>query len=187
VPALASALAPGELSALNAAYAGVQPIRRPKRGRRAVGPAVRRVTAAPDPGDQAARERLAALVSGGVRFEIRWDDGWVQGLRQGTEERVLRRLSGAGFEPEATLDLHGMSREQAMRATHEFVRGQQQRGARYLLIIVGKGLHSEGGVGVLAESAAKALTQGLAAPLVTAFASADARHGGRGALAVMLR
>jgi DNA-nicking Smr family endonuclease len=125
-------------------------------------------------------------VAGGARFEVRWDDGLVEGLRKGASDKFLRRLSGAGFEPEATLDLHGLRRAQAERVVHDFVRAEHRRGVRYLLIIVGKGTHSEDGVGVLAEAAVEALTQGIAAPLVSAFATADTRHGGRGALAVQL-
>jgi DNA-nicking Smr family endonuclease len=183
---LDSALNPGELSALNAAYRGVEPIKRKQPGR------VRRAAAPPpraslvDPEEQAARERLAALVGGGVRFDVRWDDGLVQGVRRGVAEKQLRRLSGAGFEPEATLDLHGMRREQAQRAVQDFVRESQRRGARYLLVIVGKGLHSDDGRGVLAEVLVEALTRGLAAPKVAAFATAAERHGGRGAIAVEL-
>ena len=127
-----------------------------------------------------------ALVSGGVRFNVHWDDGLVEGLRAGVSPKLLRRVTGAGFEPEATFDLHGLRRGEAVRAVHEFVREARRRGARYLLLIVGKGHHSEDGIGVLAEVAVEALTQGVAAPLVGAFASAHSRHGGRGALAVVL-
>jgi DNA-nicking Smr family endonuclease len=178
--------APGDLAALNAAYRGVQPIARPKRGRVVSAARVPKGPAPPDPEEQAARERLSALVSGGVRFEVRWDDGSVEGLQQGASDKLLRRLSGKAFEPEATLDLHGMRREQAARAVHELIRAQHRRGVRRLLFIVGKGVHSEGGQGVLADALVHALTQGVAAPLVAAFATAGARHGGRGAIAVEL-
>jgi DNA-nicking Smr family endonuclease len=56
-----------------------------------------------------------------------------------------------------------------------------------LLVIVGKGLHSEDGYGVLARAAVAALTQGVAAPLVLAVSSAHPKHGGSGALAVILK
>src|SRR5204862_372091 len=59
-------------------------------------------------GEAEARERLAALVGGSVRFEGRRDDGVVEGVRASSPEKSLRRLSGSGFEPQATHDLHGM-------------------------------------------------------------------------------
>ena len=136
--------------------------------------------------EQAARARLSALVAGGVRFVVAWDEGLVEGRRADVSERVARRLSGRGFEPEASLDLHGMRREQAQAAIQALVRAQRGRGVRHLLLIVGKGTHSEDGVGVLAQAAVEALTQGVVAPQVAAFASAHERHGGRGALALLL-
>ncbi|MFI5308612.1 MAG: Smr/MutS family protein [Polyangiales bacterium] len=177
----------GDRAALHGAYAGVEPIKRPKRGRVAVD---RRRTLVPPPrddaGEQAARARLAALVGSGVRFTIERDEGWVRGLRAGVSDKLLGRLSASGFGPEANLDLHGMRREQAQKAISDFVRAEHRRGARRLLLIVGKGQHSEDGIGVLAETAVDTLSRGLAAPLVSAFASAHERHGGRGAIAVLL-
>jgi DNA-nicking Smr family endonuclease len=178
----------GDLSALQRAYLGVQPIARPKHAR-----PPRPAAGQPppvDPGavleDAAARERLSRLVAEGVRFAVTRDAGFVRGLRAGVSDKLLRGLDGASFEPEATLDLHGMRSAEAGRAVHDFVRGARRRGARHLLLIVGKGTHSDDGVGVLGEVAVRALTQGGAAPLVAAFASAHARHGGSGAIAVLL-
>jgi DNA-nicking Smr family endonuclease len=67
------------------------------------------------------------------------------------------------------------------------VRRQHRLGRRYVLIITGKGQHSDGGVGVLGEALAETLAGGGAAPFVLAFASAHAQHGGRGAVAVMFK
>jgi DNA-nicking Smr family endonuclease len=79
-----------------------------------------------------------------------------------------------------------MRRAPALRAVHDFVRAQQRSGVRQVLVIVGKGSHSEDGVGVLGAAAVEALTHSGAAPLVVAFASAHPRHGGSGAIAVLL-
>ena len=179
---------PGDLSALHRAYIGVQPIARPKHARLAQPAAAQTGTFVPTSvaEDQAARERLSRLVGEGVRFEVTWDDAFVLGLRAGVAPKLQRGLPGASFEPEATLDLHGVRSAEAARAVHDFVRGQRRRGARHLLIIVGKGHHSDDGVGVLAEVVVRALTHGGAAPLVAAFTSAHSRHGGTGALAVLL-
>lgn len=175
----------GDQAALDAAYRGVQPIRR-RRGSRAA-PQAKAPTGG-TPQDAAARARLDALVSGALRFDVQWhDDGSVEGLRQGGHERSLARLRGAGLSPEATLDLHGLSRAEVTARVTEFVRKSARRGLRLVLVIVGKGLHSEDGHGVLAEALVEALTTGGAAPRVAAFASAHTRHGGYGAIAVELR
>jgi DNA-nicking Smr family endonuclease len=134
-----------------------------------------------------ARARLAALVSEGVRFKIRREDDYVEALRADTSAKLLDRLCGKRFTPEATLDLHGLRVNQVGPAIERFVRMHQRRGARHVLLIVGKGLHSEDGVSMLGPAAIEALSSGLAAPWVVAFVTAHAVHGGNGALAVLLR
>jgi DNA-nicking Smr family endonuclease len=179
----------GEFAVLNQAYRGVDPIKRPKRGRTFAEGRAPRVAAprVPGPDDHAARERLSALVAGGQRFRVERDEGWVRGLREDTDARSLRQLASARFEAEAKLDLHGLRREDARRAVREFVRAQHGRGARYLLLIVGKGTHSEDGIGVLGDALIEELIGGVVAPLVCAFTSAHVQHGGIGAVAVRLK
>jgi DNA-nicking Smr family endonuclease len=46
--------------------------------------------------------------------------------------------------PQEELDLHGCSAEEAEERTEDFIRKARQKGKRTLLIIVGKGLHSDG-------------------------------------------
>jgi len=176
-----------ELAVLHQAYVGVEPMGKP--GRTRVKPALGMRGAAAkaeDPSESAARARLGALVGEGVQFEVRRDDGFVQGLQHGAAEKLLRPLQSSRFAPQARLDLHGMRRDPALRAVHDFVRAQHRAGARQLLIIAGKGQHSEGGVLVLGEALIEALTRGGAAPLVRAFASAHNSLGGSGAVAVLL-
>jgi DNA-nicking Smr family endonuclease len=183
-----AALSPRELSLLHTAYQGVQPIGRPKRGRVERAAAQRAPLAASDPGEEeAARARLSGLVGGAERFTLTREDGFVAGLRAGAQPRLLARVRSSDFAPEAELDLHGLRRNAVERAVSAFVRGQHRRGRRQLLIISGKGQHSEGGVGVLAEPLIETLSAGVCAPLVLAFASAHARLGGEGAIAVLLK
>lgn len=133
-----------------------------------------------------ARARLGALVGGGVRFKQRRDGAFVEALRDGASPKLLARVISKGFTPEATLDLHGKRAADIALLVTDFVRKRHRQGARHLLIITGKGLHSEGGVGVLGDAAIEALVSGGGAPLVAAFASAHVDHGGSGAIAVVL-
>jgi DNA-nicking Smr family endonuclease len=195
-PNKAAHLSTAELRMLNDAYEGARPLDR-KNAR--AKPVAERAVAARDPVREAqlhaevrseefaARSRLAALVSEGVRFKLRREDGYVEGLRADTSPKVLARIQGRGFAPEAKLDLHGLRTNQVEPAIERFVRTHQRRGARHVLLIVGKGLHSEDGTSVLAPAAIEAMTHGLAAPWVVAFCTAHAVHGGGGALAVLLR
>ncbi len=115
------------------------------------------------------------------------EDGDVDGLREGAARTLLRELRGRSFRAERRLDLHGMRSGEAVAALERFVREQRDRGARSVLVVHGKGLHSEHGVGVLRSAVVAALGDGAAAPYVQAFATAHASLGGRGALAVRLR
>jgi DNA-nicking Smr family endonuclease len=186
-----------ELRMLNDAYEGARPLA--AKNLRAKPVSEREVTARRNPEREAearaavrneeldARARLAALVSEGVRFRIRREDDYVEGLRADASPKLLARIQGRGFSPEAKLDLHGLRANQVAPAIERFVRSHQRRGARHVLLIVGKGLHSEDGTSVLAPAAVEALTHGLPAPWVVAFCTAHAHHGGNGAIAVLLR
>ena len=86
-------------------------------------------------------------------------------------------------EPEAELDLHGLTAPDARLALEGFLRDAASRGLGQVLIIHGKGNHTlgqpvlEGKVRVWLESS----------PLAGAFGRAERRHGGSGATWVILR
>jgi DNA-nicking Smr family endonuclease len=171
---------------LNDAYAGVQPLEH-KRARKVVVSSERKRIAEVDREEEAAaRKRLAALVAGGIHFKVKTEDGYVQGQRAEVQFKQAQKLSGKGFAPDATLDLHGERTARVSDVVAAFVRSHHRRGAKQVLIIVGKGLHSEDGQGVLLHALIEALTKGGAAPLVRCFASAHSSLGGSGAVAVSL-
>lgn len=185
-----------ELRLLNDVYSGVTPLSQ-TRGR--VGQrAARKMPSAPSEAaaqvrqrdlqdDHAARRRLGALVGGGVTFVVdEVGEDLREAVRQGVSARELRRLRSPRFHPEATLDLHGESREAVELLVSRFVREHHRRGCRYLLVIHGKGLHSDAGIGVLGAAVFSALTAGGAAPLVRGLTLAHPQLGGSGATAVML-
>jgi DNA-nicking Smr family endonuclease len=138
--------------------------------------------------DESARARLDALVAGSVGFVVRRStlDGEVEGLREGERESVLRTITGARVTPQGSIDLHGLTGLEAERTLARFVRERHARGDRIVLVVHGKGLHSDGGVGVLEDHVLKCLTEGGAAACVRAFVTAPERFGGRGALIVRL-
>jgi DNA-nicking Smr family endonuclease len=181
-----------ELRMLNDAYAGVRPLSKPAlHGSSPARPqSIQRAHARADEEDRAqeaaARARLAALVAGGVHFKVIREDDYVSGYRTDASPKLLARISGKGFAPDATLDLHGQRFAQVRDVVASFARAHHRKGARQLLMIAGKGLHSADGVGVLRDALIDALTQGAAAPIVIAFATAHASQGGTGAIAVLL-
>lgn len=64
-------------------------------------------------------------------------------------ERTLNELRI--MMPQASLDLHGMTSEEADKALRSFVEEALSSGLEKIAIIHGKGLHSDGGVGVLRD------------------------------------
>lgn len=181
-------------AAFHQAFAGVRPLGGPnaKAAAARVDEATRsmRSKVAEDlaAADEAARARLDALVAGSVGFVVRrsTSDGLIEALRDDEREGVLRSITGPKVAPQASIDLHGMTGVEAERALARFVRARHERGERTLLIVHGKGLHSDGGVGVLEDHVIHCLTEGGAAPRVRGFVTAPERFGGKGAIIVRL-
>jgi len=173
--------------ALRQAYQGVRPLdgsddsseHRVQKARRLPKPA-------PSLADNAARDRLAAMVSRGLSFRVEVDDdGFVRGFRKGGE-RTLKdssRLRGAAT---AELDLHGLREADAVRSLVQFVRDARRQGHSFVRIIQGKGRHSVAGAGVLADAAVRALTSDRLAHGVWAFCSEPSSRPPPGALIVAL-
>jgi len=148
----------------------------------------RQAKAAAEAAERAARAQLDRLVTGGLSFDVRVDqDGIVRGMREGSQRRTVRMLADGQLPPERSLDLHGFERRDVSREVNRFVREAHGEGRRTLSLIHGRGKHSEGGLPVLADAVVDALTEGGAAVLVEAFATAPDRFGGRGATLVRLR
>jgi DNA-nicking Smr family endonuclease len=135
---------------------------------------------------QPARFPFVELPAPGVRFVLERDDDHVSGYRSDLGASVLAPLRSSRWRAQATLDLHGYrTRELEAELVPELAR-LVDRGITRLLIVHGKGLHSAGGIGVLATAVVDSLTEGRGAALVRALMTAPLRLGGSGALAVEL-
>lgn len=110
----------------------------------------------------------------------------VTGLAQGIDNRHLQRLIQGEVEVEARLDLHGLSEAASLAALRQLFERARGDAARCLLVIHGRGLHS-GGSPVLRDAVLSWLTTPPQARRVMAFSSAAGRHGGPGALYILLR
>jgi len=179
-----------EALALSLAMQGVKPRTDKRVGRVLATPKVESRTAKVVPfganAEDKARARLDALVAQDVRFRVEADEDFVSGVRMDAEQRIVRELRRRTRCPE-TLDLHGMTQREAREAVVSFVRRCHRKGLDAVCIVHGKGQHSEDGVGVLRETAVRALIETAAAPLVRAFVTAAPALGGTGALVVELK
>lgn len=107
------------------------------------------------------------------------------------ERRLRTQLRRGQQSVEAVIDLHGMRQDEAHFALHGFLRREQTRGTRIVLVVTGKGgpaptLFGEER-GVLRRMVPHWLRLSELRPLVLGFEEAEQRHGGSGALYVRLR
>jgi len=113
-------------------------------------------------------------------------NGIVLGKRSSTHASILDALEDPKLEVQAECDLHGQTAREAERQVLRFVREAQRSGRRWVLIIVGKGLHSPGGKATLKSSVAEALSKRAPARFVLAFRTAPRHLGGTGAFVARL-
>jgi DNA-nicking Smr family endonuclease len=107
----------------------------------------------------------------------------------GLDRRQKQRLA-RGTEPiDGRIDLHGKTQSEAHAALLGFLRRAQAEGARYVLVITGKGGASgwSGERGILKRQVPMWLRLPEFRPHVLAVEDADVAHGGQGALYVRMR
>jgi DNA-nicking Smr family endonuclease len=104
----------------------------------------------------------------------------------GVDKRLAERLKRGQLAIEAMLDLHGLTQEEAHRQLDGFLAHAAHAGRRCVLIITGKGIwRSESGI--LREMVPRWLNEAPNRARVLAIAHAQPRHGGQGALYVLLK
>jgi DNA-nicking Smr family endonuclease len=100
--------------------------------------------------------------------------------------RTLDKLKRGQLRPQARLDLHGMTQDEAHRELVSFMAEAQAAGKRCVIVVTGRGRLSEGG-GVLRNQTPNWLNAPAIRARILAFATAQSRDGGSGALYVLLR
>ena len=164
--------------ALEQAFSDVKPLSQESRKRVMPAPESRSARS-PGPGRAPQQPVEPLLVE-------RESNGIVLGKRRSTHASILDALEDPKLEIQAECDLHGQTAREAEREVLRFVRECQQSGKRWVLIIVGKGLHSADGKATLQGSVANALGKRAPARFVLAFRTAPRHLGGTGALVARL-
>jgi DNA-nicking Smr family endonuclease len=112
--------------------------------------------------------------------------GQAIGLDKATAERLRR-----GELPiEARLDLHGLTQVQAHESLQRFLAVSQAQQRRCVLVITGKGFRAKDGqvqTGILRATVPRWLNEAPNRGRILGFAAARDRHGGGGALYVLLK
>jgi DNA-nicking Smr family endonuclease len=113
-------------------------------------------------------------------------DGRRYGARApGVSRAQLSELRAGKVRAEDTLDLHGLTVEAARQQLRDFLVAAQRNGWRCVLVVHGKGTHSDHGAPV--REAVLVELFGPLSGLLHAMSSAAPSDGGEGATYVMLR
>jgi DNA-nicking Smr family endonuclease len=137
--------------------------------------------------DLDAVDDLQSMVGGEPRFDFAPGEALVEGWVTGLDAGVVRRLRRGEYGVEGRLDLHGLTREKARGAVERFLRESRLGGQRCVLLVHGRGRHSDSQLPVIKEALHGWLASGRFGRQVLAFASARPADGGAGALYVLLR
>ncbi len=131
------------------------------------------------------REFLQALdqLQVDVRFEDALPDD-VEPLRPLSVNR-MRQLKRGAIRIDLELDLHGLTREEALGSLARFITGAFNRGQRAVLVITGKGLNSP--VEPVLQGAVAGWLRDKGKGMVAEFAPAPRQMGGSGALVIFLK
>lgn len=100
----------------------------------------------------------------------------------GLDGSTAERLRKGKIEPEATIDLHGLTQDRAHARLSTFVAREHEKGTRCIRVITGVG-----SPGVLRTHVPRWLKEGALKSAVAGIQEAHRRHGGGGALYVYLR
>jgi len=107
------------------------------------------------------------------------------------DRRQKQRLARGTEAIDARIDLHGHTQSEAHAALLFFLRGAQAKGARFVLVVTGKGGFAGAGTlaerGILKRQVPHWLRQAEFRPYVLAAENAHRAHGGEGALYIRIR
>lgn len=130
--------------------------------------------------------QLKALIRSGQGFRVADTPEYVEGAGLRMPLALPRQLHRGIFALQAHIDLHGMRRDAARAAVHEFLEAAVRRGLRMVLVIHGRGLSSPGEP-VLKSTVLNLLHSRRWRKWVMAYASARPCDGGPGATYILLR
>ena len=109
------------------------------------------------------------------------------------DRKTFSRMSKGRLQPEARLDLHGLTLDRAHSALTRFILSQHASGRRLVLVITGKGKERDDGgpipvrFGVLRHQVPQWLSLPPLAGLILQVSQSHQKHGGSGAYYVYLK
>jgi DNA-nicking Smr family endonuclease len=110
---------------------------------------------------------------------------YMEGYAEGINPVTLDKLKNSVFSIQKTLDLHGLSLEDAQKTFEEFITDSIKNGLNCVKVVHGRGLKSRN-VPVLKENLKSWVIRAINRKWVTAFSSATMCDGGPGATYILL-
>lgn len=172
---------------LRESMAGVRPLS--ERERERVKPRAKEqpITTPPFDEEIEALAKLAALVDGTEPMSWEHSDEHSEWIADDADGGILQRLVAGEFAWQGHLDLHGLTRDPARDALVRFFSSSRQQGFRCVLVVHGRGHHSEDSRAVLKPLVQRWLQRAPLKEWVFAYATAKPVDGGAGAMYVLLR
>jgi len=115
-----------------------------------------------------------------------FNKGGEESIDGASRQKKKNRASLKSGSPSAIIDLHGKTIKEALSVLERFLSELNAKNVPLALIIVGKGIHSEGGKSILKDSVTSWLP-GDGKRFISSFKSAPRRYGGSGAIMVSLK
>lgn len=120
-----------------------------------------------------------------LRLDVRFEDSLPDDELRPLSGNRLRQLKRGIIQLDRQLDLHGLTREEAVESLGPFLQAARNAGEKGVLVITGKGHHSAEGPVLQQVVAAWLRDQGR--DLISEYAPAPAEMGGSGAFVIFLR
>ena len=110
----------------------------------------------------------------------------------GIDKNTLNKFKKEEFKIEAVLDLHGYKEDDAFEKVEDFITSCYNQGKRCVVIVTGKGhLHPDSDIytpkGILKNQTPQWLNMPRIRSMILVFKNPSERHGGKGALYILLR
>jgi DNA-nicking Smr family endonuclease len=120
-----------------------------------------------------------------LQLDVRFEDSLPDDELRPLNGNRLRQLKRGIIQLDRQLDLHGLTREEAVESLGPFLQAARNAGEKGVLVITGKGNHSPDGPVLQQVVAAWLRDQGR--DLITEYAPAPQEMGGSGAFVIFLR
>ncbi|BCS87097.1 Smr/MutS family protein [Pseudodesulfovibrio sediminis] len=137
--------------------------------------------------EEEAQNDLQRFMRGDIEFELEYTEEFMYGYVRGLDIKIFQQLKSGSLSTAGHIDLHGMTTDQAQENLLFFIRESYLQGHRCVLVVTGRGKNSPGGQSVLRTNIETWLTKEPLRRVVLAFCTAQPKHGGAGAIYVLLR